>query len=472
MELGERTMTETRVLPPGEEQPLDCKLLTELVRNAIYRTLEDLKNLSVPQQLQGVNRVNDNGMGYYEIASPNYGDTVVWERVNQTWCSEESIALTDYIWDCSALKQQITGPDPNKESWARWTYNNLVHHPLLVALEETTRERLVDYGVVDTWAVDTDKIEKAVEDVVAMYGKRSQLVTTFCPLRGLKLLSEDCLEIAPDIRLRRWTTRDLCLLLSRHRHEYLWDDFKAPLSERNIAEINFPIKMGKGVQQEDVEAMVRDRLDLLKWSLLITRDQDQPVAEGTCLFKGRLDIRMGRFRRDENFSAGDYTLDDTALHQCIDLIQRFRSATQAVKKPDDLYQALWHFGRACVASLPRDILLESAIGLDSLLVPGGGDSRYRFCLHGAAILSTNMFEGETHYQALNQIYELRSRAAHGGRVRDVEKVAPESRKKLAQAIRVIADLILTQKLSRTEGIAEAVQHYVRQKATSGAPEGL
>jgi hypothetical protein len=139
--------------------------------------------------------------------------------------------------------------------------------------------------------------------------------------------------------------------------------------------------------------------------------------------------------------------------------------------PHDLCQALWHFGRACVASLPRDILLESAIGLDSLLVPGGGDSRYRFCLHGAAILSTNTSEGEIHYKALHQIYELRSRAAHGGRVRDVEKVAPESRKKLAQAMRMIADLILNQTLSRTKGIAEAVQHYVRQKATARAPAG-
>jgi hypothetical protein len=56
-------------------------------------------------------------------------------------------------------------------------------------------------------------------------------------------------------------------------------------------------------------------------------------------------------------------------------------------------------------------------------------------------------------------------------VQDVEKVALESRKKLAQAIRVIVGLILDQKLSHTEGIAKAVENYVRHKATSQAWAG-
>jgi hypothetical protein len=100
---GEKTVTKTKVLPPGEEQPLDCKLLAELVRKVIYQTLEDLRDLSLPQPLHGINRINDNGIGYYELASPDYRDPIVWERVNQIWRSEESTALTDYIWDRGAL---------------------------------------------------------------------------------------------------------------------------------------------------------------------------------------------------------------------------------------------------------------------------------------------------------------------------------------------------------------------------------
>ena len=44
-------------------------------------------------------------------------------------------------------------------------------------------------------------------------------------------------------------------------------------------------------------------------------------------------------------------------------------------KYKELQDAIWHFGRACLTPLPRDILLESVIGLDGLLVPGGGDLR-------------------------------------------------------------------------------------------------
>ncbi|MDR4499443.1 MAG: hypothetical protein MRK02_16220 [Candidatus Scalindua sp.] len=351
-------MEVTKVLPPGEEQDLDSKELAKLIRKAIYRTLADLKKLSLPQKTCTVYRPDESSLGCYDIKSPSYREDVIWLRINKIWRSEESITLTDYIWKRGALKLTLTGQNPDKDVWAFNTYHKLVREPLLVALESTTRERLVDYGAFEEWAVDEEKIEEAIRDAVNLYGKHRRFVTAFCPLSSLSLLPGTCLEIAPDIKLKRWTPRNLSVFLSRHSHEFLWDDFKAPYCIEAIAEVSFSFKARKKVQQNSVTSMVQDLLDLLKWVLFVSLNQERPVAEGTCLIKCELDVRMGRFRRDENIGPSDCSLDKQTVNRCTELLQDFRSAAKQVP---DLNKSLWHFGRSCVATLPRDIQLESAI---------------------------------------------------------------------------------------------------------------
>jgi hypothetical protein len=455
-------MEVTTVLPPGEEKSLDSGILAELIRQAIYRTLEDLKSLQVPQSVRTVSRPDEHGIHIDEIMSPNYRDEVVWDRIAQIWKSQESTALTDYLWDRAALKITFSGPDPDKDSWARAVYGDLVHDPLLVVLEDAERENLVDRGVSEPWIVEDAKIEKVIEDVAAYYCGREQLITAICPLSKLEQPPGTCLDVAPDIKLRRLTLREISLFMLRHPGEYLWEDFKAPYVVETVAEVSFPIERGKA-GRGDIFSLVQDRLDLLKWALMITLNRDEPVGEGACLIKGRLDKRLGRFQRDENMGVFRFSLNETAVDRCVSLIKHFReSAVQA----SDLNQAIWHFGRACVASLPRDILLESVIGLDSLLVPGPGDSRYRFRLHGAAILSTNREEGGKYFRILGEMWDERSQAAHGQRAKEVERLAPISRKILAEVICKIVNLILKQKLDLPDRLSRAIERYVLEKATS------
>lgn len=102
-------------------------------------------------------------------------------------------------------------------------------------------------------------------------------------------------------------------------------------------------------------------------------------------------------------------------------------------------------------------------------MPGRGDSRYRFCLHGAAILSTKPHNGEDVFNTLQEIYDKRSGAAHGSNASADEKIAIDSRRLLAKAIHTIVDLIQDKKLnfSQVNGkIAKAVERYVRFKVTS------
>jgi hypothetical protein len=451
----------TIVLPPGEEKTIDCVRISELIRKAIYRLLDDLKKISPGKILSGVYRPEGKSIQYSEIQSINYRNEIVWEQISKIWPSEEAVNLTEYIWDHGALKKTITGPKPEKKDWARFIFGELIDHPLLVALESTKRERLIDFGKLEPWEIDKNKIEKAIDDVVNFYCYEKQNVTALCPLSRLNLQSGKSIELASDIKLRAMTTRDVCLLLSRHSHEYHWEDFKKPAVVRDVAEIYFSIKTKIS---HDVNAMVQDRLDLLKWALFVALDADQPFAEGTCIIKGGLDARMGIFRRDDNMGV-DYKIDDVTIQSCRNYIKDFRKV--GGKFSDDLKSALWHFGRACVANQQRDILLESAIGLDLLFVPSDpGDSRYRFCLHGSPILSSNKNDGEKLFKELRQIYDNRSKAAHGHKVKEIESLAVLARKKLAAGILRIINLIHSQEINGNDEIAKAVQRYILAKLTS------
>src|SRR5680860_115620 len=453
-------MEVTRELPEGEEKPLDAEQLAQLVRQAIEEALDALRRLQVPQEKQHVNCLMDGKIKNVEVLVPAYGHEVVWQYFRDIWSFEKSLALTDYLWEHGAMKNTFSGPDPGKAQWAEWTLFQIVADPIRVALRQTAKEYLFDFGEVAPWTVDQDKLNQYIDDVVALYGKRSQLITAYCPLGGVELPSEGYQEIVSGIRLAKWTDREIGLFLERHGGDYLWDDFKAPWIRRNIAIVSFAIKWGQRIEQGTIEEQTQNCLDLLKWSLLLTKDQDIPVSEGTCILTCRLDRRGGRFRRDDNLACGNYSLNDSDIQHFRDLVKQYRSARETLNKPEDLDQALWHFGRACVAALPRDVLVESVMGLEALLIPGGGEARYRFGLHGAAILSNTVTSAEDLNKDLKIIYRLRSQAVHGEKVHEVVTFAPKSRKILAKAIGAIVDLTSGGSFVAQEGISRAVEKYV------------
>jgi hypothetical protein len=311
--------------------------------------------------------------------------------------------------------------------------------------------------------------QENIEDTVALCSRQSEVGIALCPLSKVNFLSEE-VELTPDIRLRRWSRRDICLFRFRDSQEFLWDDFKVPGVINSVAEMSFSVPERRGQiirgissqESQHIITNVQDSLDLLKWALFVAADSMQPVAEGTCLIKGRLDFRIARFQRDQNLHSL-LSLNGAAIDRCKRLITDFRAVSDQWQK--DIQQALWHFGRSCVATLPRDILLEAAIKLDGLMVPRSGDSQYRFCLHGAVILSSKNHNSTELFARLKKIYSERSHAAHGGPTKKVEDLAADCRKKLAIAIERIVELIRNNELPPADDLAQSVQRYVIEQAT-------
>jgi hypothetical protein len=405
-------------------------------------------------------RGDESGVGDHEVRGPVYRDKAVWERIAQIWSSPEFRELADYLWERGAMKKTFFGPDPSKDTWARFVFGDLVHSSLLIALEWTAREALLDAQAPVAWAVDESRLERIVQEACAFYCERKGVATGYCPLGNISLPSGIVHELASDITLKQFTARERDLFLTRWQGEYLWDDFKSPLLAPLMTEVRVPFTVGTEITTESLLSSVRDRLDVLKWALFLSMPTDRPPVEGTCLVIGRPEARMGRFRRDEHLAGVGQLIDDSAIETSQELIRRFR---QAAESASELKDALWYFGRASVAELDRDILLESSIGLETLLVSGGGDSRYRFALHGAVVLSNTDQQGSDLFRNLRDIYGARSGAAHGER-KSLATIATRSRRYLAEAIRAIAGLVLAGAIQRGR-VSEAVQQYVVERAT-------
>jgi hypothetical protein len=346
---------------------------------------------------------------------------------------------------------------------------------MFVALEESAAESLVDRGTVIAWAVDPDVLRRVARRLADWYCLSKPLFTAYCPIQGIDMPADLPLHVG-SLTLRVWDLRDRMVFRSIHATEFMWDDLKAPTLTQAIAEVRLPVDLPPvrrtmGIGGTDLPLLdLAEHLDLLKWAIVVALDADGPPAEGTCVIMARSE-RVWRLRRDESGS-GPCVLSAESIRRCTTLTSEFRTAA-ANWNDGDPERGLWHFGRACVVVSARDILLESVIGLDSLLVPGGGEARYRFRLHGATILSPMLGNPENLSRELNEIYTERSHAAHGRQPPRATQLAFRARKFLAKAIESVIRLTLEGDLDPRGGsVANAIEHYVLTGASDGVRSKL
>jgi hypothetical protein len=394
-------------------------------------------------------------VGNEEIMAPDYNPHEISKRIDAI--DEKPDALTDYLWDHGQLKRTITGPDPNKESWRRWILQTVIYEPLIYALNATVRERLFDNRSVTAWDLDAGKLDELIDQTISFEILHRNRITALVPLMGLTFAEGTRIELAPDIAIQHLTKREEYLSFGASWREYLWHDFKAPYFTKTVAEISFEVPTG---QQTDIVKLAQDRLDLLKWAFFTGLGLASPIAEGTCIIKGLHDRVFWRFRRDETIGESDVNINENDAIVCKALVRGFRGTQK-----EELNDALWHFGRGCVAALHRDVLFESVIGLDRLLVGGQGEPTYRFSLHGAALLAAAGEDGQPVYELFEKIYQQRGKAAHGHQP-EVKQLATTALQKLALVIRIIIDMIGSGRLDARKTTAVAIRDLVIRKAIS------
>ena len=164
---------------------------------------------------------------------------------------------------------------------------------------------------------------------------------------------------------------------------------------------------------ESGHEVISNNIDCLKWAAMRAADSELPPTEGVCIILTKSGSRLNSIRREDGIGTMGVNLNlkQEELDKFVKLYSSFNSSNAKIYGLD---KALWHFGRSCLSTIERDILLESAIGIDSIVSNDSRDSAYRFQLHGSALLSfIDPKIKETVYKELSNIYKRRSSAAHG-----------------------------------------------------------
>ena len=194
----------------------------------------------------------------------------------------------------------------------------MIAWPITIALERTELEELIDGRTNAPWNIDGEKLTKVIEDTIASELKKQTSVVAYCPVGGFSRDEPPTFQIASDVTLKGLTDRDTRLFLSRFHSEFLWDDFKSPTNLKTIAQITL-----SNIPSAGAVLAISERLDQLKWALLLAFEQNKPIVEGTCLLEGPLYSRVGKFRRDDNFSGAHYPADNQKFEKCSNLLKSF-----------------------------------------------------------------------------------------------------------------------------------------------------
>jgi len=282
------------------------------------------------------------------------------------------------------------------------------------------------------------------------------------------------IDLEPGVVLKQLTTAEQCIHLTKFSPLYSEDDIFAPFHKTRIriTKTVSDLSIGAG------EPAIADAIDRVKWAICVGSDRGAVFHEGPVIVRGPDGFRGATLRRQEN-RLGSKTIPQTANLSLEDLA-RAKEALRGLSKVANnaasqrLGKAVWLFGRACTASLTRDVLLDAVVGLDSLLAPGTGESMYRVSLHGTALLAPED-PGET-FSTLKEMYGLRSGAAHsGGSSNDrYEALAPTARRYLASVAYAIVRLLNAGEivLESNELIPHGVEGWIRKTLFCNASSSL
>jgi hypothetical protein len=367
---------------------------------------------------------------------------------------------------------------------------DLIFRPLLRQLNRNEIERAVDNKENNQpCTINNIQLLNLVEWQVVWClnsEKGIRKVNLYSILCGIELKQIDELKIDEIIfskyihinaKLRQWSKRERAVFATLHNKEFLWDDFKTPTHQEVFVEIECEYPLKNGFPLDESFKVI----DLIKWSLMILAKNPIPVSEGTCIITINEMGSTIRRRRDENPCIPNIIVVKEEMADKIqNLINNFLSVSN---KFNDLWDALRFFGRACVSTIERDSLIDSVIGLESLLVFGHGETTYKFSLHGATICSLlweqskiSLFENEKGLfeskdnlvKWFKDLYGERSDSVHGGN-EEINEYAETAVYALAVMIERIIylqmkDLIDINRLDPNKKvIAGAVEQYVIDK---------
>lgn len=466
-------------LPDTKAKPMDEDHLAKLIHEAMVAFNDFLSEHTFPTEV--VNVLRSDGPG--SSSSHSLTRPKLWNALFDYQAEHMDIpaakALTDYLWGHGGHRITLTkdNGDPNRTDWAGNAFHMVVVNSLYSLWDKHSIRSLSATGLWQPWKLPYEEVNQLAKDMAAIeVGKGAKIKITI-PLLQLALADKKSVELETGVTLREWTQEDKASYLHKNQRVYPFDDAHGPhisdcylemvVNESQI----FKDGMNHCVNKQEILAdFVGPIVGRIKWAIMQVTNSTQLIRELPATTEiwhsvwGFFPIR----RQGMGLGSGGKTNLDVG--NCQSVVKLLKMLKEAQKVYPDLDDVVWMFDRATLAVLPRDILLESAIGLERLLVHGNGENTRRFKTYGAALIGGDA-PMET-AKRLGEIYSKRSCAAHGSdkksdnKAEKLEKLSATARADLGMALANVVRLVVSSKINperNGKDIAEAIEHYQTSK---------
>lgn len=447
---------------PGADETILAPLLFQSFKN----TLRFLQEAKPEKRSSLISRPNpDDTWSSYYMEAPNLRSNSIWNAFSQAWKSGVATQVVDYFASTtlSSLIPKQEDSSDRRSAWVHHVAHENIAVPLWSVLEDFVITCLVDgkepivRDVPDVWL-------KEMASYVARascFGIR-KVEVLFAHL-GLDLDHMETVSLPDDVTLRRWTARDKCLVMSKFRDHFLWQEATSYIFGDVAVKANFeaPLKQ----DDRNIAAAVLRRIDRFRLALTLLDPKNWKKGEGIVLILvssrtgQRRVIRLVRLDHLDQWSP--YRLDDQSVERLRRMLSEIGVAAEKLR---ELEGAVERFGRACSADLAPDKLLEAVVGLESLLVSGASEASYRFSINAATLLAGDNENVQELFPRYREMYNARSGLAHGEqRDLDYELLSGKAIVSLARAVGIISTLHGEGKLREEKSVAKSVEQLVLSK---------
>ncbi|MHB8746287.1 MAG: hypothetical protein ACYC7I_07120 [Gammaproteobacteria bacterium] len=469
----------TRELPYTKAMPMDENHLAKLIQEAMVAFNDFIRKHIFPTEIVNVPRPDDSGYGHRSefFTRPKFWHAL-FDYQDEHLNIPEVKVLMDYLWDNGGHRMTITrdDADPDQSGWATTAFHIMVPASLYNLWDEHSIRSFFTTGLWSPFAVPMEEINQLAKDIASIeVGNGAQIKITV-PLLQLTLLDQKSVELEPGVTLHQWTLEDKTVYLHRNSRVYTSFNFHFPhMSNCYLAIIaNEQQVFGQERNTAILEKFVGPIIGRVKWAIMLATNPmklicELPItAEMQQSLSGFFPVHRQAIKIARD---GEVILDQNGCQSAAKLLEILKDA---VKVYPDLLDVVWMFDRATLAVLPRDVLLESAIGLERLLVHGSGENTRRFKVYGAALTGGNPIKSE---KRLAEIYSLRSKAAHGSddKPEKFEKLSATARADLAMVLANVVRLVVSSKIipiGKEKNINKSIERYLTSQMYIAAQNDL
>ena len=464
------------VPPRSNNNPIDMEILRSLWSRTIKDAIKELSSICPDQEIRVIFKSDEKGnYNKHNATVPKYS-------IDNKKKSEIGIKVgnefLNYLWDCGKPRIRFGVPsgsswDDMRSNWDHVILSKFIFSPVFRMLDDSSIRQFIDNQEIEPWSIKEEQIDEYISNTSHAFANNKVIIHAHCPIYGVKLHDIQYAKLTEQTSLKKYSPREISIFLTKKYLEGLNINKFELISLDSMAEIRLELDLKDGEPIGEEFERIDNELDLIKLGIFLWKNQQLPVderkwtipiEEGTSIIDsfGR-DFNIPIHSRGQAFLIrGQLELNEDDLEPLTSII---KILYEQQKKSGNIKRAIWLFGRSCLAPLNRDILLDSAIALESLLVgdSSSGNFKYRFSLHGKIILG-NKEVGNKDFDNLKRIYDGRSGVAHGDEKKEDHDLACCSRAYLSQIIFNICRLCQKEGSLNPEKIANGIGILIEGKS--------